>query len=365
MVLRILTRFSACSAIVKFIDIVNAVFGGKERGRVKLRVLNVLYLVLGAGLLAFVVSESNIDEILSKFSDIGAIGVALVLFIYLLGFVIDTASWQLTIERLGGRFNRLYMLWKIRMVGEAFNVATPLGTMGGEPVKAALLKNALNIPYNQGIASLVMAKTINLIALIYYLGIGLGFILLSSQFSLTFKYSASIGLGALAAGVGGFFLVQRFRGFSRIGTVLTARGFTRSLRKWVDGMKAFEDELVSFYKNTDDRFSHAIALAFLNWVVGTVEIYAIANLLGTPVSIEEAWILESAVQLTRAATFFIPLSLGTQEGALFMVTAAITGDGAFGIAISLVKRFREIIWVAWGFAIGWRLPFTASPPSDG
>ena len=42
-----------------------------------------------------------------------------------------------------------------------------------------------------------------------------------------------------------------------------------------------------------------------------------------------------------------------------MVTATITGDGTFGIAISLVKRLREIVWIAWGFAIGWHMPFTS------
>jgi hypothetical protein len=51
------------------------------------------------------------------------------------------------------------------------------------------------------------------------------------------------------------------------------------------------------------------------------------------------------------------LSLGTQEGALFIVTAAITGDGAPGVAISLGKRLREIVWIAWGFTVGWQMPF--------
>jgi hypothetical protein len=124
-------------------------------------------------------------------------------------------------------------------------------------------------------------------------------------------------------------------------------------------MKSFEHELLLFYSGADGRFSRATSLAFLNWIIGTVEVFVIASFLGSPISIWEAWILESAVQLTRAATFFIPLSLGAQEGALFMVAAAITGDGAFGITISLVKRLREIIWIAWGFAIGWRMPFTS------
>jgi glycosyltransferase 2 family protein len=301
------------------------------------------YLILGVGLLPLVIQNSDADLILAKLTEIGFFGAVSVLAVYFVGFLIDTASWNPTIERLGGRFRRLYDLWKIRMVGEAFNIATPLGTMGGEPVKAALLKNVLGVAYDQGIASQVLAKTINLIALVAYLCIGYGLILLSPQFSVTFKYSAGIGL----------------LGFSRTGSTFFLTRFGKPLHKWLEGMKSFERELLLFYSASGGLFSRATSLPFLNWIVGTMEVFVIAIFLGSPISIWDAWILESAVQLTRAATFFIPLSLGTQEGALFMVTAAITGDGAFGVAISLVKRLREIVWIAWGFAIGWRMPFTS------
>jgi uncharacterized protein (TIRG00374 family) len=311
------------------------------------------------GLLLLVIQNSDADLILAKLTEIGFFSTVSVLAVYFVGFLIDTASWHLTIERLGGRFRQLYDLWKIRMVGEAFNIATPLGTMGGEPVKAALLKNVLGVAYDQGIASLVLAKTINLIALVAYLCIGYGLILLSPQFSVTFKYLAGIGLLAFSLGIMGFFCIQRFRGFSRTGSAFFRTRFGKPLHKWLEGMKSFERELLLFYSGSGGRFSRATSLAFLNWIVGTMEVFVIAVFLGSPISIWDAWILESAVQLTRAATFFIPLSLGTQEGALFMVTAAITGDGAFGVAISLVKRLREIVWIAWGFAIGWRMPFTS------
>jgi hypothetical protein len=58
------------------------------------------------------------------------------------------------------------------MVGEAFNYTIPAGGMGGEPVKAVLLKRYFDIDYDDTIASLVMVKTINLIALIGFLSIG-------------------------------------------------------------------------------------------------------------------------------------------------------------------------------------------------
>jgi hypothetical protein len=325
----------------------------------KRQILKFLYLILGAVLLLLVIQNSNSEHTFAKLSEIGILGVLSVLAVYFVGFLIDTASWHLTIEQLGGRFGRLYDLWKIRMVGEAFNMATPLGTIGGEPIKAALLKNILNVTYDQGFASLLLAKTINLIALVAYLCIGYGLILVSPQFSITFKYSAGFGLLAFSAGILGFYCVQRFFSLSQTGGTFIYSRFGKPLLKWFDGMKSFEHELLLFYSGAYGRFSRATSLAFLNWIVGTAEVFVIASFLGSPISIWEAWILESAVQLTRAATFFIPLSLGTQEGALFMVTASITGDGTFGIAISFVKRLREIVWIAWGFAIGWHMPFTS------
>ena len=100
---------------------------------------NFFYLILGVGLHLLVIQNSDADLILAKLNRIRFFGAVSVRAVYFVGFLIDTASWHFTIEWLGRGFRRLYDLWKIRMVGKAFNVATPLGTMGGEPVKAALL----------------------------------------------------------------------------------------------------------------------------------------------------------------------------------------------------------------------------------
>ena len=49
--------------------------------------------------------------------------------------------------------------------------------MGGEPLKAILLKQSYGYGYTDGIASLILTKTINVIALILFLAAGLLFIL--------------------------------------------------------------------------------------------------------------------------------------------------------------------------------------------
>lgn len=319
--------------------------------------LKFCYLGVGVGVLAFVLGQSDLHLVWETSLSIGIAGLAAVLVLYFLAFLIDTASWQFTFVNLGTDSRWLYRLWKVRMVGEAFNNSTPLGSMGGEPVKAAILKKTFGVRYDEGIASLFLARTTNLIALIAFLAVGLALILISPQFNSGFKLTAGIGLVALAVGTAGFFLVQRYRMMSKVGTALSKHRWGRRLIGILESLQSFEQHLVLYYTGHEARFPKAVALAFLNWLLGMAEIYVIMRLLDSPVSVWDAWIIEAAVQLTRAATFFVPLAIGTQEGALFLITVMITGNGSIGLAVSLIKRAREVLWILWGFAVGWTVSF--------
>ena len=79
---------------------------------------------------------------------------------------------------LDGRW--LYRAWKVRMVGEVFNSVVPAAGMGGEPVKAVLLKKYYGVGYRQATASLILAKTINTIALVIFLTVGFALMLSSA-----------------------------------------------------------------------------------------------------------------------------------------------------------------------------------------
>ena len=66
----------------------------------------------------------------------------------------------------------------------------------------------------------------------------------------------------------------------------------------------------------------------------------------------DAWIIESVAQMVRTGTFFIPASIGAQEGAFMVISGAITGSPSLGLAVGIVRRLREIIWIGCGFAFG-------------
>ena len=238
------------------------------------------------------------------------------------------------------------------MVGEAVNNATPLASMGGEPVKAVLLKKHFSLGYREGAASLIIAKTTNLLALIVFLAVGFCFMLSAEALPSSYNLVAAAGLMAFTASIFLFFLGQRYKISSFAGTWMAQTRLGRFLDGLLHHIHDMEDRLVHFYTFRHRRFLLALILALANWVIGALELYATLWFLGHPVTLSEAWIIEAIAQLVRSGAFFIPGGLGVQEGAFMIVIEAMTGQGVLGLAVAVIRRFREIVWIAWGILLG-------------
>ena len=125
-------------------------------------------------------------------------------------YVLDAYGWRLTL----GPYANAVAFWKllaVRTAGEVVNMTTPTAYVGGEPLKAYLLKR-YGVPMVDGLASVVIAKTTMTIAQIIFILIGLasGFWLLGAGGSPGQTIvTALLSAGHLAFGVGGFVLVQR------------------------------------------------------------------------------------------------------------------------------------------------------------
>ena len=91
--------------------------------------------------------------------------------------------------------------------------------------------------------------------------------------------------------------------------------------------------------------------------MGLAELYLALYLLGYDPSFQELWIIEALIQLVRVGSFFIPMSLGAQESGLILIFVAMGLAGDLGLAVSFVRRIKEMIWVSAGLLLGWSLAF--------
>jgi putative membrane protein len=110
----------------------------------------------------------------------------------------------------------------------------------------------------------------------------------------------------------------------------------------------------------------ALQLAAL--LSGSVEIWWALRLFGHPVGWGEAVILESMVYAFRQVAFVVPASLGVQEAVLVIFGHSMGIDTETAIAVSLVKRGREVLCgvaslVSWQWMEGRRLRMATQSPS--
>jgi uncharacterized protein (TIRG00374 family) len=87
------------------------------------------------------------------------------------------------------------------------------------------------------------------------------------------------------------------------------------------------------------------------WSLEAVETYVILRLIGAPISFAEAYAIETICSYIRSIAFVIPSGLGAQDAAYL---GFLTGSGLShptAIAFILLKRMRQILWIAVGFAI--------------
>ena len=315
-----------------------------------MRHLKYLYLFLGLALFGVIVVETGFGDALSRLAQIGW-GVGIVLALYLTTFSMDVLTWLMTLKTAPFNARWYCRLWRIRLIGEAFNMTVPAGGMGGEPVKAVFLKQRYGVGYREGAASLLMSKTVNTMALVLFLATGFFFMLRHPAIPEIYVTAGGIGLAALTTGIFLFFAVQRYQVSSTIAGRLGRWPIFQSLVEKLDDIRDVESHFLGFYSRDKVRFAAAMVLGFLSWAIGVLEIYYALDFLGHPVSLTEAWIIEAMTQMVRAGSFFIPASIGVQDGAFVLMCAAITGSPELGVAVAIVRRMREIIWIASGFAL--------------
>jgi len=90
-------------------------------------------------------------------------------------------------------------------------------------------------------------------------------------------------------------------------------------------------------------FIHAGVLQFFAFVSGAFEVWFALRLFGHPVGAGTAIALESMMQAVRHLAFIVPSGLGVQEAGLVIFGGALGVGGELAIAISMVKRMRELL----------------------
>src|SRR5262249_48571950 len=269
-----------------------------------MRYATILLLIAGTALLVFTLSRADLGQAWSRLHDVGWSGVAGRSGLLLAAARAQAGLLMQTVPTAGMTLRWTHALWKVWMVGEALNTVTPLGSFGGEPVKAALLKKHYGVGLREATAALVLAQTMGIIALVAFLIAGVVLMLRSPVLPSAYSTTAGFALAAFAGCVLLLFLTQRHGMLSRVGRRLAGTRLGGRAQTLVELVHDVEHRLITFYTRQRGRLALALGLGFSYWLFGMLRTYATMAWLGRPVTWTDAWIIEAGA-LVRRFVFFL------------------------------------------------------------
>lgn len=304
-----------------------------------MRALRIVPLAGGALALILLVRHFGLDSITAALTRIAWWQFVLICLVHGVSMVLDTLGWRFTLVADRPAFAKLLAA---RCAGQAVNVVTALGGVGGEATKAWLLRR--DIPYEASVPSLILAKTAEVVAQALLLVTGILVAWATGVVGWALLGPMCYLLIVEVIAVGGFILAQVAGGVGRAGRLLAWVGAGRGARR-IDGA------VRGFYRSHWRSLLLSVGCHFAGWLVGTVEVLLILQSLQVPASLVTATVIEALGTGVRFATFFIPASLGTLEGANAAAFAALGWAASDGLAFSLVRRGRQAVWIGLGLAI--------------
>ena len=245
-----------------------------------LRIVKVVFWFTGLFLLYWAINSTDLSSVNSLLGKMG-IGIVVVLSVYIIINLMDAIAWKYALKPTEALKVKIWNLWKIRQIGEALNMATPFGTVGGEPVKAQLLKETYSLNYKQSISSLIATRTTNLIGLVFFLGWGAILIWSSETISGSFKATCQWALGIFSMLIF-LFLVFQICGFLE----KTAKGVGKlsfigeKAKSFLEEIETLSKHMSDYYKNHAGRCAWSVWYSFIGWVLGILELYLTLYFLG-------------------------------------------------------------------------------------
>jgi len=306
-------------------------------------VLRPALLIAGLGVVAWLVYQIGVEAIWAVVRTLGWRLAVLLCFPSCVAVLLDALAWRLV---LAGHAVPFLVVLRARLAGEAVNLTTPTASVGGEPLKAYLLRP--HVPLADGLASVVVDKTTVITGQMLLLIVGLA---IAARW-LTPSHPLVLGMAVLLAVevvcIGGFIAVQTLGVFGGGARVLGRLG-VGSARRHEEALQAVDRSLRRAYREHRGRFVGSSLLHALAWATGGVEIYLLVAYLGLDASLAASTAIDAFGAAVKFASFMVPASIGALEGGYVAFFNAFGLASAVALSYSLIRRLREAVWAAVGY----------------
>jgi uncharacterized protein (TIRG00374 family) len=320
--------------------------------------LRTFLLVSGVLAIAYLIARVGLAEIWDAFRRLSWRLLVVLVFPTCLAVLADTLGWRFTFPKPPRSFGRLV---SVRIAGEAVNLVTT-GAVGGDLLKAYLLRPGVAL--RDGLASVIADKTTSVVSQVLLLLVGLviGIFLIPASSTLMLAMMASLVIEIVCVAA---FVVVQLRGVVGGGGRLLARLRFPPSRERQAVLDGTDQTLRALYVQHDRGLMASVLCHFLGFSLSTLELFLVVRFLGVPISLPAAFTIGAFGTAVKFFSFMVPASLGALEGGNVAIFAAFGFGGAVALTYTLVRRLREILWVAVGFIASSVVSLRATaPPPD-
>ncbi len=327
--------------------------------------LALLGLLAGLGVVTLLVLSHGLGAIWHSAAVLGVGGFLVVVAVNLLLICLMGAGWWVLAR--GRPFAALPRFIWARTIRDSAAEALPLSQVGGFVFGARALA-LTGVPGAFAAGSTVVDVTAELVAQLAYTAIGL--LLMERLRPNSFALPVLAGLALMSAAVAAFIALQaRGAGLvERMGARL-AREF---LGRDVGGAGAVQAVIAELHARPRALLL-ATSLHLVTWLGSGVEAWLTLGLMGVPITLPAAIVIDSLLYGMRSVAFMVPNAVGVQEGGLVLLGGwfGVTPDAS--LALSLIRRARDLTvgvpaLLAWQMLEGrqaWRKTGVAGPDAEG
>ncbi|OUJ04902.1 lysylphosphatidylglycerol synthase domain-containing protein [Acetobacter malorum] len=295
--------------------------------------------LLGLGLTVWMLMQFGARSILSLIMT-GGWGILAAILFHTVQVALSAQAWR----TIAGHSLSPSLPWRdyfvLRCVREGINNLLPVAQVGGEVWSSRLLaRRGLGIKH--AAASTICDLTLELLSQVLFTFMGLGLLLFLVKRSPITDELLESALIALAVGLALF--ISQWLGAVAFVEVLLVKIAGHLGWSGVDGIRGLHQAVLGLYKVKRNAVM-ALWLQFVAWALGAVEVCLILHFMGHDCSLSVGFVIEGVGEAAKSVGFAVPGALGVSEGGYLLIGSLFGISPALAIALSLIKRVREIAW---------------------
>lgn len=245
---------------------------------------------------------------------------------------------------------RIRLIMLSTWIGMSINWLLPVAQLGGEIAKGAWLARRAE-PRAMMVATALSDKVLQTATQALVAVVGVALLLVTSADTSLVPLALGFAI-VLFTFVAAFLHLQKHAPLTRLASlaeslylrVAARRGDSRTgdLGRFVGGAASVDASVRESF-GSRQRVAVYCIVRLASRVMIAGEVWLVLYLVGHPIGIPEAIMIECLTQTVRSAAFALPGAYGVQEGAFVLIGPLVGVPPELALSVSLAKRMREIV----------------------